>query len=140
MKMLESKLRKGSGMAHVERDKQERKSARTEACCEELVEKLKNELCSMVHENQEEGYLEVKNMRKKIDDEFKLDVRDECFEESDKDEESEKDMQRYDEVEIEDMVESEEEKQHGESEEKEESENGDFLFTMFDAQCLIFVH
>ena len=66
MKMLESKLRKGSGMAHVERDKQERKSARTEACCEELVEKLKNELCSMTRVSQEEERLEVENARKKM--------------------------------------------------------------------------
>ena len=54
--------------------------------------------------------------KEKIEDEFKLDARDECLEESDKDEESEKDMERYDDAESVDMVESEDEKECGESE------------------------
>ena len=64
MKTLERKLRKGNEMVCVEYDKLERKSVHTEVRCEELVEKLNNELCSFMHMNQEEACLEVKNMKK----------------------------------------------------------------------------
>ena len=132
MKTLERKLRKCNEMVCVEHDKLEIKSACVEVCYEELFERLKNELCSAMHVNQEEECLEVENTRKKIDDEFELDVREECFEEIYKDEESEKYMESYDDVESEDVVESEEEKEHEESEEKEEYENGHLLCRMFD--------
>ena len=104
MKTLERKLRKCNEMVCVEHDKLEIKSECVEVCYEELFERLKNELCSAMHVNQEEECLEVENTRKKIDDEFELDVRDECFDKS------EKDMESYDDVKSEDVVKSEEEK------------------------------
>ena len=66
MKTLESKLRKGNEISCVECDKLERKSVHVEVRCEELDEKLRNELFRIVHVNQEEEHLEVENIRKKL--------------------------------------------------------------------------
>ena len=99
---------------------------------EELVEKLKNELCSVACMNQEEVCLEIENTREKNDDTFTLDVRDECFEEREKDKESEKDIESDKNIESEEMEESDEEKEHEESEEKDECENEDLLCRPFD--------
>ena len=52
-----------------------------------LVEQLKEELCGVIFMHQEEEYLEVEEMKKEIDKEFALDIRDEHFDES-KEEES----------------------------------------------------
>ena len=93
---------------------------RVEVRCEELVEKLKKKLCSVIHMNQEEACLEVKDIREEIDDEFALDVRDEHFEGIEEDKESEEDIESEEDMEIKEMEESEEQKEHEESEEKYE--------------------
>ena len=51
---LEMKLRKDNEMVCIEDDKLNRKGVCVEVRYEELVEKLKNELCSVVCLNQEE--------------------------------------------------------------------------------------
>ena len=66
MKTLERKLRKANEIVCVEYEKLKRKSVCVKVHCEELVDKLKDELCSMVHVNQEEECLEVENIRKKL--------------------------------------------------------------------------
>ena len=95
----------------VRYDKLERNSVYVEVRYEELVEKLKNELCSVIHMNQEVACLEVEDLREEIDDGFVFDVRDDFFGEREEDKESEED------VEIEEMEESKEEKEQEESEE-----------------------
>ena len=62
-KKLEMRSRKGKEMVCVEHEKLERKSACVEVRCEEFVEKLKDELCSVVCMNQEEACLEVEDTR-----------------------------------------------------------------------------
>ena len=64
------KLRKGNEMVCIEYDKLERKSVHVEVRHEELVEKLKNKICSGIYMNQEEANLEVENISEEIDDEF----------------------------------------------------------------------
>ena len=59
--------------------------------------------------NQEEEHLEVEDTRKEIDDEFELDIRHECLDES-----------------------GEEESEHEESEKESENEEGGTLCRMFD--------
>ena len=99
---------------------------------EELVEKLKNEICSVMCTNQEEACLEVEDMIEKIEDEFELDIKVEYFEESEEDKGSEKDTESEEDMEIEEMEESKEEKEHEESEEKYEYEHEDLLCRLFD--------
>ena len=48
-----------------------------EARNDALVEKLKDELCRVIFMHQEEEYLEVKDIRKEIDEKFALDIRNE---------------------------------------------------------------
>ena len=130
-------MRKGNEIAYVDCVKLERKSVRVEVRHEELVDELKDELCSMVRASQEEECLKAENTRKKIDDEYELGARGEHVEESDKYEESEKDVESHDDAKSEDVVESKEEKEHGDSEEKEENKNGDLLRRVLDGWCLI---
>ena len=63
-------------MLCIEHDRLERKSVHVEVPREELVQKLKDELCSVVYNNQEEACLEVEGTREEIDDEFASDIRD----------------------------------------------------------------
>ena len=78
-KKLEMKLRKGNEMLCIECDNLERKFICVEVLCEELVEKLKNKVCSVVWMTQEEAHLEVEDTREEIDNEFSLDAREQCL-------------------------------------------------------------
>ena len=64
------KLWKGKEMVCIEHDALERKIVHAEVRHEELVEKLKNKMCSVDCMNQEEAHLEVENISEEIDDEF----------------------------------------------------------------------
>ena len=50
-------------------------SINTEVRCEMLVENMKDELCRVIHDNEDECYLEVENTMENIEKEFYLDVR-----------------------------------------------------------------
>ena len=132
------KLRKGKEIVCIEHNKLERKSAHVEVRCQELVEKLKNKLFSIVHMNQEKACFEVEGIREEIDNEFALDARDGWFEESEECKESEEC------VESEEMEESEKEKEHEESEESEENMNMKtkicYVYCLMDNAFLIVMH
>ena len=53
----------------------QKKSACIEVRYEVLVDKLKDELCKIICEQQEEAFLEVEDIEKKTNEEFKLDTR-----------------------------------------------------------------
>ena len=84
----------------VEYDLLQMKSTHIEVRYEVLVEQLKDKLCKVMYEQQEESCFEVEDIENKINDEFKLDVTkeffDECFDENDLESTSdeEKDMLR----------------------------------------------
>ena len=55
-------------------------SVYTEVMCETLVDNLKDEICRVTHNSRDENYLEVEDVKKNIEKEFYLDVREEYFE------------------------------------------------------------
>ena len=55
-----------------------------------LVQNLKDELCRVTCNSQDEFCLEVEDMKEKIDKEFCLEIRQECFEEREKNGEAKK--------------------------------------------------
>ena len=69
--------------ACVERDSLQKKSIRVDLRHEVLVEQLKDELCKVAHEKQEEACFEVEDTENKINEKFKLDDRKEYFDEHD---------------------------------------------------------
>ena len=58
-KKLEKDLRKDTERAHVEHDKLSIKSAHAEVRCDALAEKLKNKICRVMFETQEEEHMEA---------------------------------------------------------------------------------
>ena len=61
-------------------EKLQEDSAYTEVTHETLVDNLKDELCRVTCNSQDEHYLEVEDVKKNIDKEFYLDVKEEHFE------------------------------------------------------------
>ena len=58
-------------------DKLQEDSVFTEFMHEELVDNLKDELCRVMCNGQDEHYLEVEDIKNKIDKELYLDIREE---------------------------------------------------------------
>ena len=104
---------------------------------EELVDNLKNELCRSTHNSRDECYLEPEDKKNKIDKEFYLDTREECFEGREKNVEvkeieaamnaKERDKEATSEK-LEDAIE------HEESDEVFENDNEGLLWKMFEAE------
>ena len=61
-------------------EKSQEDSVCTEVIHEVLVDNLKDELCRATRNSQDECCLEVEDTKNKIDKEFYLDIREECFE------------------------------------------------------------
>ena len=70
----------------AEHDELNRKMVRPEKQCDALVQQPKDKLCEFIFMNQEKECLEAEETRKEIDEEFSLDTRDECFDESEEEE------------------------------------------------------
>lgn len=65
----------------VECDTLQNRSACIEVRYEVLVEQLKDELCGVMFVQKEEEYFEVEDAKNKINEVFKLDTEQECFDE-----------------------------------------------------------
>ena len=82
---MEIRLRKTNELFCKEHDKLNGKKVCVEKCYEMLVEELKLKICRDIFMNQGEKYLEAEDIRKEVDREFALNIRDECLAKSEED-------------------------------------------------------
>ena len=68
-------MRKDNEIVCVEYDKLNKKSMHVETPYDILVEQLKEQLCRVISLHQDEECLKVEEIRKDIDNEFALDIR-----------------------------------------------------------------
>ena len=118
---------------------------------EVLVAELKDELCRVTHNSQDEGYLEIDDMQKQIEEEFEMEDREDFYEGRDKfiqvkeiaeemkkkARDSEEDVERKVESEIEEEIELEDsacESDWETSKDENSHEHGDSLGKIFDGQ------
>ena len=87
IKAMEIKLRKGNELSYKEHDKSKRKSVCVKKWHDTLVEELKEKISRDFFMNEEEECLEAEDIRKEVDRNFELEIRDKCFAESEEDSE-----------------------------------------------------
>ena len=124
---LIQELRGDVEKACVMYEKLQKDSVHTEVRCEVLVDNSKDELCSFMCNSQEECYLDIDEIKNKIDKDFFLDIREEYFEGSETNvefEETEEEEKHIDKL--------KDPSEHEKIEEEFEYDNEDVMYRMFD--------